>query len=233
MTLPQTGLCDVFMKLGGSILDDDAATAKLVPCITSLSRNHRIMILTGGGRVVKRIKARQKQHGTDFHTCWTAAVRCLDVNAGILASYSKSFRVVTSAGEMAACFDAGHVAVFSPSGAIFHSLHLKPDWLPTTDSMGLFFASLLGARRYVIVSDVHGIYERKPDIDTAALPLISLSAEDLERLPSSKLDPLFPAYFRRYEMPTIIVSGLHPDRVSSAICGTPTTGTQISARRVS
>jgi len=62
-----------------------------------------------------------------------------------------------------ACFEAGRIAVLAPAGAILNSLCFVPDWLVTTDSMGLRFANELGAARYVIVSDVHGIYELKPE----------------------------------------------------------------------
>lgn len=223
----QGDFCDVFVKLGGSILDNDVTTAELVPYITALARQHRILILPGGGQVVKRIKAKQSEHGTDFHSCWIAAVLCLEVNAGILASYSTSFTVVSSAAEISACFEAGNVAVFAPAGSILSSLHLTPNWQPTTDSMGLYFANVLGARRYVIVSDVHGIYESKPDDETCMPPISQLSVDELERLSSSKLDPVFPSYFRRYALSTVVVNGRHPSRVSAAICGNPTVCTEI------
>ena len=227
LTARSSRLCDVFIKLGGSVLDDEAATAAVAARVVTLSRSHRILILPGGGRVVKRIKATHRDNASDFHTCWRAAVLCVDVNAGILAAYSKSFAVVSSAGEMSACFGAGRVAVFAPAGVILNSLELMPDWQPTTDSMGLYFASTLGARRYVIVSDVHGIYEDKPPIGTHLPPISRLTVEELERLPSSKLDPQFPAYFRRYALPTVVVNGRHPERVAAAIRGEPTTGTEI------
>ena len=224
-------LCDVFVKLGGSILDDDIATAELASHLTTLSRLHRILILPGGGHVVKRIKTVHKGHGSDFGGCWRAAVLCVDVNAGILAAYSKTFTVVSSAGDISACFAAGNIAVFAPAGAILSSLDLLPAWQPTTDSMGLYFASTLGARRYVIVSNVHGIYEGQPPVGTCLPPISRLTVEHLERLPSSKLDPVFPAYFRRYSLPTVVVNGRHPDRVCAAIRGESTTGTEIVLSR--
>lgn len=220
-------LCDVFIKLGGSILDDDTTTAELASHLATLGRQHRVLILPGGGHVVKRIKAAHKRHGSDFHSCWRAAVLCVDVNAGILAAYSKCFAVVSSAEDIRGCFAAGNIAVFAPAVAILNSLDLLPAWQPTTDSMGLYFASIVGARRYVIVSDVHGIYNDKPPAGTRLPPISRLTVEQLARLPSSKLDPVFPAYFRRYPLPTVIVNGRHPDRVCAAIRGEATVGTEI------
>ena len=220
-------LCEVFVKLGGSILDDDVATDELASYLTKVARSHRVVILPGGGHVVKRIKAVHKEHDGDFHDCWRAAVLCVDVNAGILAAYSRSFSVVSSAADICACFATGNIAVFAPAVAILNSLDLLPAWQPTTDSMGLYFANLLGAQRYVIVSDVHGIYHDKPAVGTRLPPLSRLTVEELERLPSSKLDPVFPAYFRRYALPTVVVNGRHPERVCAAIRGESTIGTEI------
>lgn len=223
----QCAACDVFVKLGGSVLDQDAATAALIPHITELARKHRILILTGGGQTVKRIKANQRSIGTPFYSCWRAGVVCLEVNAHLLASYSTQFTVVSSLADIAACFATGNIAVFAPLGAMVNSLHLVPDWEETTDSIGLHFASTLGARRYVIVSDVDGIYEQRPGETARETPIPHLTVDELERLPSSKLDAAFPRYFRRQGLPTVIVNGRHPDRVTAAIRGEPTVGTRI------
>ena len=225
----QTSLCDVFVKLGGSILDHNAETAALVPHITELAHKHRILILTGGGQAAKRIKANQRTSGTDFYTCWRAGVLCLEVNAHLLASYSTHLKVVSSPTEIATCFATGGTGVFAPLGAIVNSLYLVPDWEATTDSIGLHFASALGAQRYVIVSDVDGIYEKRPGEMPWGAPIATLSIDELERLPSSKLDPAFCAYFRRQALSTVIVNGRHPDRVSAAIQGNATIGTRIDA----
>lgn len=223
----QPARCDVFVKLGGSILDQEAATAALIPQITELGDEYRILILTGGGQTVKRIKANQRLRGTHFYSCWRAGVVCLEVNAYLLASYSTHFSVVSSLADIEACFVGRKIAVFAPTGAIVNSLHLVPDWEETTDSMGLHFASVLGARRYVIVSDVDGIYAQRPDEIVSGTPIHHLSVDELERLPSSKLDSAFPRYFRRQGLPTVIVNGRHPSRVGAAIRGEPTVGTRI------
>src|SRR5262245_21408759 len=114
-------LCDVFVKLGGSILDEETSTAALVPQLTALSREYRISILTGGGQTVKRIKANQMSHSTDFHGCWKAGVLCLEVNANLLASYSRTFSVVSCAADLLTCFESGRIAILAPAGAILSS----------------------------------------------------------------------------------------------------------------
>jgi 5-(aminomethyl)-3-furanmethanol phosphate kinase len=220
-------LCDVFVKIGGSILDHDASTAALVPNLIEPGRRHRILILTGGGQSAKRIKANQTRNGGDFYRFWRATGLCPEVNAYVLASYSNSFSIVSCAAEISACFAAGNIAVFAPTGAILNSLYFFPNWLVTTDSMGLHFANQSGARRYVIVSDVDGIYHHKPENGACMAPIARLSIAELGRLSSSKLDPGFAGYFRCFPLSTFIVNGNHPDRVGAAICGLPTVGTEI------
>ena len=229
MQLAQRPSCDVFVKLGGSILDQDGATAGLIPALIEFAQKYRILILTGGGQAVKRIKANQRSCGTHFYHCWRAGVSYLEANAYLLASYSTQFMVVSSLTDMATGFAARSVGVFAPSGAIVNSLSLVPDWEVTTDSMGLYFASALGARRYVIISDVDGIYERRPEQGLCGAPIPKLSIDQLEHLPSSKLDRAFTEYFRRHALPTVIVNGRNPERVSAAIQGEATVGTRIEA----
>lgn len=230
--LPRSDACDVFIKVGGSILDQEVATAALVSSVTALSGDFRVVILTGGGQAVKRIKANQRTFGTPFYACWRAGVLCLDVTAHLLASYATRFTVASSLTDISACLGAGNIAVFAPAGTILNSLELTPDWEVTTDSMGLYFASLLGARRYVVVSDVDGVYDRRPQEHAGAAPIARLGVEELEQLPTSKLDHSFPAYFRRYALPTVVVNGKYPQRVSAAIRGERTVGTEIDVSSV-
>jgi 5-(aminomethyl)-3-furanmethanol phosphate kinase len=227
-TLPgHRNLCDVFIKVGGSILDHDAATSTLVPALTGLARQYRLVVLTGGGQAVKRIKANQTRHGNDFYRFWRGAGLFPEGNAYLLASYSTAFAIASCAGEIMACIEAGHIAVFAPAGAILNSLYFLPDWLVTTDSIGLHFAKQCGAHRYVIVSDVDGIYDHKPQEGTGGPPIARLTVDELQQLPSSKLDRGFTDYYRRFPLPTVIVNGNHPDRVRAAICGKTTLGTEI------
>lgn len=229
MTTPMNhpASCEVLVKIGGSILDDEEATARLVPQLTSLAGRRRFLILTGGGRAAKRIKANQRAQQTPFYGCWKAGVLSLEVNAALLASYSTSFSLVASLADLNESFEAGKIPILGPAGVITSSLHLTPDWNVTTDSMGLYFASMLGAQRYVVVSDVHGIYEGLPADVGETSPIPRLDVDELSKLPSSKMDPAFIDYFRRYALPTIVVNGKYPARVNAAIRGQPTLGTEI------
>jgi 5-(aminomethyl)-3-furanmethanol phosphate kinase len=221
---PQERICDVFIKLGGSILDDPAQTEVLVPALVALAARQRLLILVGGGRIAKRLKSNQRQLETAFYRSWRAGVLCHDVNAALLASYSSTFEVASTAGEMMRCFEAGQIAVFAPASMLFGNLSFIPDWRITTDSMAVYFAHTLRAKRCVIVSNVDGVHAKWPD---PGPPVPRISLAELERLPSSKLDSAFPSFFRRYPVPTFVVNGRYPSRVSAAVCGEETIGTEI------
>lgn len=227
--LAPADVCDVFIKLGGSILDDATHTAELVPYLVACAKECRLVAMSGGGRVAKRIVANQRSLGSEFFSCWKAGITSLDVHAGLLASYSADFAVATSVFEIADRLAKGKMPVLAPAAKIVSDLVLLPDYEVTTDSMGLYFATLLGARRYVVVSDVDGVYACLPSPGTASPPLSPLTPDELEALPSSKLDRAFPAYFRSYPLPTTVVNGKFPGRVSDAIRGRLTIGTQIIA----
>jgi aspartokinase-like uncharacterized kinase len=226
---PRPAICDAFIKVGGSILDDPAATAALVPILAALSKECRLVAMCGGGRVAKRIVTNQRCIGSDFFHSWRAGITSLDVHAGLLASYSPDFIVASSVFEIAERLAKGKMPVLAPAAKIVSDLVLVPDFEVTTDSMGLYFANLLGASRYVVVSDVDGIYPNSPGSGASLEPLARLTPEELEALPSSKLDRAFPAYFRLYPLPTAVVNGKHPDRVRDAVRGRCSAGTEIAS----
>lgn len=221
-------ICDVFIKLGGSILDNAQATLELIPYLVELCKAYRLVAMCGGGRVAKRIVSNQRNLGSDFFFSWRAGITSLDVHAGLLASYSPAFAVASSVFDIAGRLAEGKMAVLAPAAKIVSDLVMFPDYNVTTDSMGLYFASLLGARRYVVVSDVDGIYPCAPAPGCPLDPLPRLTPEEIERLPSSKLDCVFPTYFRRYPLPTTVVNGKHPQRVRDAILDRPTICTRIT-----
>jgi 5-(aminomethyl)-3-furanmethanol phosphate kinase len=226
---PHGPICDVFLKVGGSILDNAAHTAALAESLIALCCGQRMVILTGGGRVAKRIKANQREKAGDFHGSWKATTLALDVNAGLLASHSPRFCVSKSISQIVAAHVSHNVPVFAPADALFSSLWFTPNWIITTDTMGLYFAHMMGACRYVIVTDVDGVCERAPESDSNLVPFSKMRVGELEKLPSSKLDAAFPAYFRRYPIETMVVNGKYPSRVNEAILGRKTVGTEITS----
>jgi 5-(aminomethyl)-3-furanmethanol phosphate kinase len=228
MKIPHGSFCDVFVKVGGSILDHAGHTATLAASLAELDVNLRPVILTGGGRLAKRIKANQRCQSSDFPSSWRAATLALDVNAGLFASHSTRFRACSCVAQIVAAHEAGKLPIFAPAEALFGSLWFEPNWTITTDTMGLYFAHLLGALRYVIVTDVDGVCERAPPPDVSVPPISRVGVGELERLPSSKLDAAFPAYFRHYPITTVVVNGKYPSRVRAALCGERTIGTEIA-----
>ena len=228
MLAPQGPVCDVFVKVGGSILDNPAHTAALAESLASLSNGVRVVILTGGGRVAKRIKANQRERACDFLCCWRATTLALDVNAGLLASHSQRFSLTRCIAEIIAAHDSGAIPVFAPAEALFSSIWFIPNWIVTTDTMGLYFAHAMGARRYVIVTDVDGVCEHPPSFGSNVAPIPRMCVRELEQLSSSKLDAAFPGFFRRYPLETIVVNGQYPARVIAALMGRRTLGTEIT-----
>src|ERR1700722_16666905 len=99
--LSHPDICDVFVKVGGSVLDDPGFTAGLIPVFVELSRQHRIVAMTGGGRGGKPLVSNQRTMASDFLPSWKGGITSLDVHAGLLASYSPAFAVVTSVYEIA------------------------------------------------------------------------------------------------------------------------------------
>jgi aspartokinase-like uncharacterized kinase len=224
---PHQPLCDVLIKVGGSILDNIPDTLALAEALVARSTGPRIVVLPGGGRVAKRIKSNQREREADFLCCWRATTLALDVNAGVLASHSPRFAVCISIGQIKDAQDGGFIPIFAPAQALFSSLWFTPNWIATTDTMGLYFAHVMGAARYVVVTDVDGVCEKAPGSDSHVVPLPRIRVSDLERLPSSKLDAAFPAFFRKYPVDTVVINGKHPSRVSAAILGRRTFGTEI------
>lgn len=223
---PQT-LCTALLKVGGSILDNPEDTIRLSEALVSLGRIERIVVFTGGGKLAKRIKANQRARDSDFMACWHATTLALDANAGLLASHSPMFAVARSMADILQAHDRRRIPIFAPAQALFSSLWFTPNWVATTDTMGLYFGRDMGARRYVIVTDVDGVCPHAPGADKEVEPILKMTVEELEALPSSKLDAAFPIHFRRHPIETFVVNGKVPQRVVDASRGRLPFGTYI------
>jgi aspartokinase-like uncharacterized kinase len=160
---------DVFVKIGGSVLDDLIATKSLMDALLAVADNVAVVALPGGGAAAKRMKQAQRDLQLRFETCWLTGFKIVDTNALFLSSFSSKLHYAAS--MQAVRPQAGRLTILSPYEFARSDPTFERSWDITTDSMGCYFAHTLGATRYVIVTNVDGIFDFRGPAGTPPQPL--------------------------------------------------------------
>ena len=213
----------IFLKIGGSILDDLESTKALIDAIVDVDTRRPIVLMAGGGRTVKKLKSHQQQLQMDFHGCWHAGIKQIEFQSHVLSAYSSRLELVSTLRDGTHAHNQGSIPIFSPGSFIVEREPFEHSWDITTDSMSVFFAAEFGCGRLLIVTDVDGIYS-----GSSQCIFEELSLTQLATLPSSKTDPFFPRYLERYPVDVTVLNGLCPDRVQGALRGKQVIGTRVT-----
>lgn len=104
------------------------------------------------------------------------------------------------------------------------------------DSIAVYLARRMGAKRIVFATDVEGVYVRDEEKGSEeVIPVLRKGAHlrvryedtgDVTGGMAAKVDEAFEAVEAGIDI--VIVSGLHPDRVARALMGEPVRGTRLS-----
>jgi len=219
---------DLFLKIGGSLVDDLPATRRLMDVVSGL-RHLRVVVTTGGGREAKRIKRSQPVDGLDFEICRTVGFSLVDVRAMLLTAFSPRSVLVHTLRQVERALSERRLLVLAPGRLIRRFDLFEHDWDLTTDSVGLYFAWVLGASWYVIVTDVDGIFDRDPGASAAARLLPAVCADELRALGGGKVDRYFAEYLSRYPVRCTIVNGRFPERLCGLLDQQPVRATTVTA----
>src|SRR6185437_3388552 len=92
--------------------------------------------------------------------------------------------------------------------------------------MGAYFAHLLGAKKYLLLKDVDGVFDGDPRSGGSRL-FRRISARSLMALRTSAVDKVFPGFILRNAINCWIINGLRPARVHEFLRGRPTIMTEI------
>jgi uridylate kinase len=223
----------VVISVGGSILiqdkDDITFIRKLAKVLIGKTANHKLYVVTGGGRVAREYIRIGRELGASETYLDEIGIEVTRLNARLL---------ITALGD-----NAYHV----PAKTIDEALHagkthqivvmggLHPGF--TTDAVSAMVAERVNAARLVNATSVAGVYTSDPKKDPRAKMLKKLTFDELIKIvdrsehaagPNIVFDPLAAKIVKRSNIRTLVCDGRNLPVLMSAIDNKDFTGTIIS-----
>src|SRR6266536_488186 len=214
------------VKFGGSIMRDVGLAARTGAELAALAREAPLLVFPGGGPSDKLVEelARQARLETDIVN--PANMRALDQTGILLAAMTRGAEAVADLAAARAVIARGGLPVLLPSALVLAlDVFTRKDVI-TSDTIGAYFAFLVGAPLYVVLTDVDGVYRGRGDGDPGTL-VREISAGELAGLGATSVDRCFGSLLEACGLRAWVLNGAHPARVREVLRGGRPPGTEI------
>uniref|UniRef100_A0A7J3VUK8 UMP kinase n=1 Tax=Caldiarchaeum subterraneum TaxID=311458 RepID=A0A7J3VUK8_CALS0 len=215
---------NVVLKLGGHVLFGEKTNTSLMKKYSLMLEETydggRWVIVVGGGMPARKYIETARQLGLDEASCDIAAIMSTRINAFLFARSLgvKAFqRIPETVEEIRLLADGGRLVV---AGG------LQPG--QSTMAVSVLAASVVGADRLVVATDVDGIYSEDPKKSMNAEIIRRMSFEQLAELASrisqkageyQVIDMVGLAMVLRTRIPLYYVNGMNVESVKRALLG--------------
>lgn len=207
----------VVIKLGGSLALHPQKLKTLCLKLSELSRQHRLVVVPGGGEFADTVRHVDKRFTLPPQTSHKMAILGMDQYGFLLSDLMPNSSIVHNF-ELQKIFDSGKLALFLPSNYFFVEDPLENSWSVTSDSIAAFIAGKLCSPKLVLVTDVDGIYTRDPKKHPDAKLIRRLFAGDLLKMDEqTNVDSFLPKLLLQMKFDCFVVNGLFPERIEAVL----------------
>jgi hypothetical protein len=118
--------------------------------------------------------------------------------------------------------------ILLPSNLLFQDNFLENSWDVTSDAIAVYIAHLLSAYKVILVSDVDGILNGDPKINSNTKIVKKISAKELLAFKKrTSVDNFAPRLLLQRSINCFVVNGLFPERIEAILESRETVCTQI------
>ena len=223
----------VVVSVGGSILiqdkDDITFIRKLAKVLIGKTANHKLYVVTGGGRVAREYIRIGRELGASETSLDEIGIDVTRLNARLLITALGSHAYQVPAKTIEEALHAGKTHQIVVMGG------LHPGF--TTDAVSAMIAERVNAARLVNATSVAGVFTSDPKKDPHAKMLKKMTFDELIKIvdksehaagPNIVFDPLAAKIVKRSGIRTLICDGRNLPVLMSAIENKDFTGTTIS-----
>jgi 5-(aminomethyl)-3-furanmethanol phosphate kinase len=214
------------VKFGGSLLADVGHAARVGAQLVAVHRRCPLAVFPGGGPTDKLIESMARQSGLVDLQINPACMRALDQTGILLAALTPGAVAVDNLAGVRVALRDGNLPVLLPSALILSLDVFTRHDVITSDTLGAYFAFLLGAARYVVLTDVDGVY-RGFEPGRAQELLAECTAEELAELGATSVDRCLAPFLRATRLPAWVLNGRYPERLGELVDGGTPVGTAI------
>jgi aspartokinase-like uncharacterized kinase len=218
---------DAAIKFGGSLLFDTTMARELAIGLCGAARRHRLVLIPGGGPTDKLIEKIAREIGLATEQINPACMRAMDQTGILLSNLAPCFRQVETVRAVREALREERLPILLPSKMVLDlDLFIRHD-LITSDTIGAFLAFLMGARRYIVLTDVDGVYHRLVDGRPDGEPIDDIGATELSQLGHTSVDACLGPFLSAVGLQAHVVNGKRIADVLRVISGEGGIGTAI------
>ena len=210
----------VVVKVGGSLAMYPSSLRALCQKLSTLSKKHRLVVIPGGGEFADTVRAVDKRFNLSSRVSHRMAILGMDQYGLMLAELIPDCVAVVDLDEIAKAHDLGKVPIFLPSKLLFSEDPLENSWDVTSDSIALYTAYRLQARRALLVTDVDGVFTSDPREKKWAKLIEKVTPSELLALEKrTSVDKALPKLLSQWQIDCFVVNGLFPERIEAILDG--------------
>jgi 5-(aminomethyl)-3-furanmethanol phosphate kinase len=139
------------IKIGGGLTGVPEALDRVCAAVGKASREHRIVVVPGGGPFADAVRAFESRVGISPHAAHWMAILAMDQYAHVLVGRIPGAVLVDQPGDIPEVVASRRVAVLAPSHWMRSADVLPHSWEVTSDSIAAFVAGALDAARLLLI----------------------------------------------------------------------------------
>jgi len=226
-------MSSIVVALGGSLIDlegDPGFLKNLAELFKTVSKKHRLLIVVGGGKTARKYIKVGRQLGVDEKRLDEIGILATRLNALLVASIMGETNTdIPSTTSEASDMDKRIVVMGGTTPG--HS----------TDMVAAELTLKVSAERFVIATDVDGIYDKDPRkyadakmfTEVTVEKLIEMCGSDWEKAGEHKvIDGSALKIMRRLSCDIFVVNGKNLRNLGNALQGKTFTGTEIKKKNL-
>lgn len=208
---------EAVLKVGGSLAEYPKSLKKLCKKLASFAKDHKILIVPGGGRFADVVRNFDKTYGLSKTVAHKMALLAMD-QFGLFLSDITPNSFVSYSFEKVKNSPSETLPIFLPSRFIFRKDPLESSWNVTSDSITAYIAGIFHVKKLILVTDVDGIFTENPKKSLDAKLIAEVSAKQLlgwNRRTS--VDKTLPKILLKTKLDCYVISGRHPGRIKAVL----------------
>ena len=222
---------DAVIKIGGSLGANPPVLRKLCETIGALAEKYQLLVVPGGGEFADVVREIDKRYSLSPSAAHRMAILGMDQYGLLLRDITPNSREVQTLAEARSVSQAGEVPILLPSLLIFGEKPFEASWNVTSDSIAAYVANRVNAPRLVLATDVDGIFNCDPKLNSNAKLLAEVQAtEILKRKVRTSVDRYLPKVLLEAGVDCFVINGAYPERIEAVLANKTTLCTHILSK---
>jgi len=188
---------DTVVKVGGSLLRlGRAPLARLLAHLADVARMVPVLVVPGGAVFDDAVREATHQHRIGDDAAHWMAILAMDAYGWLLADLAPACVPLHNLAQARRAARSGRLPVLLPFALMRARDELPHTWAVTSDSIAVWVAGMVGARRVILLKDVAGIYTTAPGHCPSPALLAQVDADTAAA--SGAVDPYLPQALARF-----------------------------------